>query len=121
MGFKANARKRRQAAATASGPAEKADEEYVGEKKCDVADCGNWADKKVGGRRLAFDRAVDVWVNQAYPLKPRESQCASHATDLGRKRRRMSPPSGLDSVLAIIKSDLSNPKPWQTIPTTNRF
>ena len=61
MGFKANARKRRQAAATASGPAEKGDEEYVGEKKCDVADCDNWADKKIGGRRLAFDRAVDVW------------------------------------------------------------
>jgi|TARA_B100001750_G_scaffold65513_1_gene52052 hypothetical protein len=61
MGFKANARKRRQAAAAASGPDEEKQEEYVGEKKCDVADCDNWADKKIGGRRLAFDRAVDVW------------------------------------------------------------
>ena len=61
MGFKANARKRRQDAAAASGPTEKKQEEYIGEKKCDVADCENWADKKIGGRRLAFDRAVDVW------------------------------------------------------------
>ena len=61
MGFKANARKRRQVAAAASGASEKKQEEYVGEKKCDVADCDNWADKKIGGRRLAFDRAVDVW------------------------------------------------------------
>ena len=121
MGFKANARKRRQAAATASGPAEKADEEYVGEKKCDVADCGTGPTRRSeAGGWLSTEQSM-FGVNQAYPLKPRESQCASHATDLGRKRRRMSPPSGLDSVLAIIKSDLSNPKPWQTIPTTNRF
>ena len=26
-----------------------------------VAGCDNFADKKIGGRRLAFDRAADVW------------------------------------------------------------
>jgi hypothetical protein len=36
-------------------------EEYSGEVRCDVADWGNWADKKIGGRKLAFDRAADVW------------------------------------------------------------
>ena len=61
MGFKANARKRRDAASAAAGPEKKEDEEYVGEIKCDVAGCENWADKKAGGRKLAFDRAVDVW------------------------------------------------------------
>ena len=61
MGFKANARKRRDAASAAAGPQEKEAEEYVGEIKCDGAGCDNWSDKKIGGRKLAFDRAVDVW------------------------------------------------------------
>ena len=61
MGFKSKARKRRQVAAAAAGPEEKTVEEYVGEAKCDVAGCDNWADKKIGGRKLAFDRAADVW------------------------------------------------------------
>jgi len=61
MGFKSKAHKRRQAAAAAAGSEEKSVEEYVGEVKCDVAGCDNWADKKIGGRKLAFDRAADVW------------------------------------------------------------
>ena len=61
MGFKANARKRRDAASAAAGPQEKEAEEYVGEIKCDVAGCDNWADKRIGGRKLAFDRAAEVW------------------------------------------------------------
>ena len=61
MGFKSKAHKRRQAAAAAAGSEEKSAEEYVGEVKCDVAGCDNWADKKIGGRKLAFDRAADVW------------------------------------------------------------
>ena len=61
MGFKSKAHKRRPAAAAAAGAEEKSVEEYVGEGKCDVAGCDNWADKKAGGRKLAFDRAADVW------------------------------------------------------------
>ena len=61
MGFKSKAHKRRQAAAAAAGSEEKSVEEYVGEVKCDVAGCDNWADKKIGGRKLAFDRAADDW------------------------------------------------------------
>ena len=61
MGFKSKARKRRQAATAAAGSEDKSVEEYVGEVKCDVAGCDNWADKKIGGRKLAFDRAADVW------------------------------------------------------------
>ena len=61
MGFKSKAHKRRQAAEAAAGSEEKSAEEYVGEVKCDVAGCDNWADKKIGGRKLAFDRAADVW------------------------------------------------------------
>ena len=61
MGFKSKAHKRRQAAAAAAGSEEKSVEEYVGEVQCDVAGWDNWADKKIGGRKLAFDRAADVW------------------------------------------------------------
>ena len=61
MGFKANARKRREAASAATGSQKKEAEEYVGEIKCDVAGCDNWADKAIGGRKLAFDRAAEVW------------------------------------------------------------
>ena len=61
MGFKSKAHKRRQAAAAAAGSEENSVEEYVGEVTCDVAGCDNWADKKVVGRKLAFDRAADVW------------------------------------------------------------
>ena len=60
MGFKSNARKRRVESA-ASVDSKKSEEEYIGQVKCDVAGCNNWADKKVGGRKLAFDRAADVW------------------------------------------------------------
>ena len=60
MGFKSNARKRRDVSA-ASVDSKKSEEEYIGQVKCDVAGCNNWADKKVGGRKLAFDRAADVW------------------------------------------------------------
>tara|TARA_B100000676_G_scaffold225034_1_gene222609 strand:+ start:2140 stop:2424 length:285 start_codon:yes stop_codon:yes gene_type:complete len=60
MGFKSNARKRREQSA-GSEDTEKPKEEFVGQVKCDVSGCNNWADKKVGGRKLAFDRAADVW------------------------------------------------------------
>ena len=60
MGFKSNARKRREQSA-GSEDTEKPKEEFIGQVKCDVSGCNNWADKKVGGRKLAFDRAADVW------------------------------------------------------------
>ena len=60
MSFKSNARKRREQSA-GSEDTEKPKEEFVGQVKCDVSGCNNWADKKVGGRKLAFDRAADVW------------------------------------------------------------
>ena len=60
MGFKSNARKRREQSTGPEGK-KKSEKEFVGQVKCDVSGCGNWADKKVGGRKLAFDRAADVW------------------------------------------------------------
>ena len=61
MGFKSIAKKKQKEASDAKCPSVKVKEEYSGEVRCDVADCDNWADKKIGGRKLAFDRAADVW------------------------------------------------------------
>ena len=62
MGFKSRARNRRKES-KGSGPENQngAEEEFVGEVPCDIKDCENWADKKVGGRKMGYDRAVDVW------------------------------------------------------------
>ena len=62
MGFKSKARKKRAAVEAAAGRTGKdKKEEFVGQVRCDVAGCENFADKKIGGRRLAFDRAAEVW------------------------------------------------------------
>ena len=60
MGFKSRVRKRR--GNTGKGTPEDGDsEEYEGQIRCDIIECGNWADKKIGGRKMAYDRAVEVW------------------------------------------------------------
>tara|TARA_Y100000588_G_scaffold42522_1_gene40577 strand:- start:678 stop:968 length:291 start_codon:yes stop_codon:yes gene_type:complete len=62
MGFKSRARKRRYAAAGARAElGEEPKEEFQGEAPCDIKGCENWADKKAGGRKMAYDRAVEVW------------------------------------------------------------
>ena len=60
MGGKSNARKKRQQSGS-DGIAKKSTIEFGGQVKRDVSGCNDWADKKVGGRKLAFDRAADVW------------------------------------------------------------
>ena len=60
MGFKSKVRKRR--GNTGNGTSEDGDsEEYEGQIRCGIIECGNWADKKIGGRKMAYDRAVEVW------------------------------------------------------------
>jgi len=61
MGFKSRAKKKQKLASAAKGSPKKEKEEYSGVIRCDVSGCENWADKKIGGRKLAFDRAADVW------------------------------------------------------------
>ena len=61
MGFKSRARKRRKHASGPSPGSEGGKEEFQGDIPCDIKGCDNWADKKVGGRKMAYDRAVDVW------------------------------------------------------------
>ena len=80
MGFKSKARKKRAAADAAAGRTGKAKkEEFVGQVRCNIAGCENFADKKIGGRRLAFDRAVDVWGGDGFGGQSRGvSICKSH-------------------------------------------
>ena len=62
MGFKSRANKRRLASSgEKDGSAKEERPEFVGDVPCDIKGCGNWADKKAGGRKMAYDRAVDVW------------------------------------------------------------
>ncbi len=73
MGFKSRARKRRDEAAGAgaeSGVDSK--EEFQGEVPCDIKGCKNWADKKARGRKMAYDRAVEVWGSSGISRKVRK-------------------------------------------------
>ena len=73
MGFKSRAKKRRLAStAGKDGSAKEEKAEFVGEVPCDIKGCGNWADKKAGGRKMAYDRAVDVWGSSGISRKVRK-------------------------------------------------
>ena len=86
MGFKSKARKKRSAADTAAGRTGKdLKDEFEGQVRCQVAGCENFADKKVGGRRLAFDRAA---ARMASMVQRAEYQSAKCITEKGRKKRR---------------------------------
>lgn len=79
MGFKSRARKRRKDAnASSETSQEDGSEEYEGQIKCDITHCDNWADKKIGGRKMAYDRAVEVWGASGVSKKVRRvSLCKS--------------------------------------------
>ena len=73
MGFKSRARKRKIASGgDASGPSNEDKPEFEGEVPCDIKGCENWADKKAGGRKMAYDRAVDVWGSSGITKKVRK-------------------------------------------------
>ena len=73
MGFKSRARKRRKkSSGGVGGTGEEPKSEFEGEVPCDIKDCGNWADKKAGGRKMAYDRAVDVWGSSGITKKVRK-------------------------------------------------
>ena len=73
MGFKSRARKRRASSQGGDGGASIEDKpEFVGDIPCDIKGCGKWADKKVGGRKMAYDRAVDVWGTSGISKKVRK-------------------------------------------------
>ncbi|HIE62955.1 MAG: hypothetical protein CXT72_02885 [Methanobacteriota archaeon] len=88
MGFKANANKRRKIAAAAKGPGEKKKMEFEGQVPCDIAECKNWADKKIGGRKIAFDRAADIFGEDSLLGSARRvSVCKSHYREWKKERK----------------------------------
>jgi len=73
MGFKSRAKKRRQSSAGGKGDSANEEKpEFVGEVPCDIKGCDNWADKKAGGRKMAYDRAVEVWGSSGVSRKVRK-------------------------------------------------
>ena len=59
MGFKSRARKRRASSQGGDGGSSIEDKpEFVGDIPCDIKGCGKWADKKVGGRKMAYDLSL---------------------------------------------------------------
>jgi len=93
MGFKANARKKRDLASATSGDKEKKKEEYVGEIKCDIIDCDNWADKKIGGRKKAYDWAVDVWGDAGISNESRRVTLCKSCYRVGKRTKKDEPDS----------------------------
>ena len=73
MGFKSRARKRRASSQGGDGVSSNEDKpEFVGDVPCDIKGCERWADKKAGGRKMAYDRAVDVWGTSGISKKVRK-------------------------------------------------
>ena len=73
MGFKSRARKRKiVSGGDASGSSIEDKPEFEGEVPCDIKGRENWADKKAGGRKMAYDRAVDVWGSSGITKKVRK-------------------------------------------------
>ncbi len=60
MGFKSKARKNRGETGKVALK-DKDSEVYEGQIKCDIIECNNWADKIIGGRKMSYNRAVEVW------------------------------------------------------------
>jgi hypothetical protein len=59
MGFKQRGRRGRKSSGSGGGTGAGGEVEL--EVECDVSDCKEWADKKVGGRSIALDNALEVW------------------------------------------------------------
>lgn len=91
MGFKANARKKKEDAVFTGRIEKGKKEEFVGEIKCDVAGCTNWADKKIGGRKKAYDWAVDVWGDSGISNDSRRVTLCKACYKIGKKHKKDEP------------------------------
>ena len=76
MGFKAKARKHRKD--TDSNKADTKKKSNQGELACAIKGCEKFADKKLGGRSLSLDNALDMWGESNFtPSKGRVRVCKS--------------------------------------------
>ncbi len=67
MGFKAKARKHRKD--DGKGDEKSASSKKGGEMPCGIKGCDNFADKKMGGRSLSVDDAIDMWGSSGYEMR----------------------------------------------------
>lgn len=92
MGFKSRARKRRTDASPSNDPnALEREQEYEGTIACDIKGCQNWADKAVGGRKMAYDRAVDVWGASGVSRKVRKISLCKPCYRVWKKEKKGEP------------------------------
>ena len=76
MGFKAKARKHRKDDDSDKTVSKKKSDQ--GELMCAIKDCAKYADKKLGGRSLSLDNALDMWGESNFtPFKGRVRVCKS--------------------------------------------
>ena len=76
MGFKAKARKHRKDDDPDKTVSKK--KANQGELICAIKDCAKYADKKLGGRSLSLDNALDMWGESNFtPFKGRVRVCKS--------------------------------------------
>ena len=76
MGFKAKARKYRKDDDSDKTVSKK--KSNHGELMCAIKDCAKYADKKLGGRSLSLDNALDMWGESNFtPFKGRVRVCKS--------------------------------------------
>ena len=62
--------------------------EKSGVVRCEIRGCKNWADKTMGGRRIAYDRAVDVWGEDLLSSDSRRlSVCKQHYKEWKKARK----------------------------------
>ena len=92
MGFKSRARKRRGDTDEDKVTSEDGDsEEYEGKIRCDIIECDNWADKKIGGRKMAYDRAVEVWGASGVSRKVRKVSLCKPCYRAWKKEKKNEP------------------------------
>jgi len=92
MGFKSRARERRGSAKSAdSSKGQESSDDYEGQIRCDISGCDNWADKAVGGRKMAYDRAVDVWGSSGISRKVRKISLCKPCYRKWKKEKKSEP------------------------------
>ena len=88
MGFKSRAKKLKDAAQAGKPKDSDSGKEKSGVVRCETRGCKNWADKTMGGRRIAYDRAVDVWGEDLLSSDSRRlSVCKQHYKEWKKARR----------------------------------
>ncbi len=89
MGFKQRSRRGRESGSSKRGNGSGGDDEL--EFKCDVAGCDEWADKRLGGRSIALDNALEVWGDDGLDREARRVRICKKCYREWKKARKDEP------------------------------